>query len=104
MQAICEPHDRALRASGHLVAVASLSTPDKFRSLKAPKGQALATTHAPYADTAEPFGAFFIIEAADMDAAARIARLHPGAHMSELCDGGIEIRPIEQLDLVKRPA
>lgn len=104
MQALCEPHDRALRESGHLVAVGSLSTPDKFLSLKAAKGQAVATTQAPYAATAEPFGAFFIIEAADMEAAARVARLHPGVHLSELCDGGIEIRPIERLDLLQPPA
>lgn len=98
MQAICEPHDRALRASGALWAVGSLATPEQFRSLKARRGQPLSIEDAPYQPTSEPFGAFFIVEAADMDEATRIARLHPGTHLAELCDGGIEIRPIDLLD------
>lgn len=95
MGVLCAPHDKALADTGKVLAIGSLATPDAFRSIRARKGEALVTQDAPYAQTAEPFGAFFIIEATDMEDATRLAKLHPSTHLAELCDGGIEIRPIE---------
>jgi hypothetical protein len=54
-----------------------------------------------YADTSEPFGAFFLIEAADVDEAVKIASLHPGAHLGAMFGGGIEVRPVDDHDQVK---
>jgi len=94
---ICAPHDRALKESGRLVAVGSLGMPEQSRTLRAgPDGDTVAD--GPYAETSEPFGAFFIIEADSLDEAEQVARLHPGTHLGAFCRGGIEIRPIDMLE------
>ena len=95
--AICAPHDRALKESGHLLAVGSLAMPEQSRTLRAgPDG--VTAGDGPYAETNEPFGAFFLIEAESLDQATEIARLHPGTHLGGHVRGGIEIRPIEMLE------
>jgi len=64
------------------------------------KGTALATTvrttagnktvhDGPFAETKEQLGGFYLIEAADLDAAIAIARKVPLAR-----DGAVEIRPL----------
>ena len=45
----------------------------------------------PYAETKEQFGGYYIIEAADIDAALDWARKCPAAHF-----GTIEVRPVVQ--------
>ena len=49
-------------------------------------------------ETREPFGAFFIVEANSIDEAVEVARLHPGSHLGHMMKGGIEVRPIDQLE------
>jgi hypothetical protein len=95
--AICAPRDRALKESGHLIAVGSLAMPDQYRTLRA-DADGVTVSDGPYAETAEPFGAFFLIEAESLDEATEVARLHPGTHLGGYVRGGIEIRPIEQLE------
>ena len=95
--AICAPRDKALKESGHLALVGSLAMPDQYRTLRADEA-GVTVSDGPYVETPEPFGAFFIIEAASMDEAIEIARLHPGTHLGRFCRGGIEIRPIDQLE------
>jgi len=46
-------------------------------------------THGPYAETHEQLGGYYLVEAADLDAACAIAARIPGAH-----HGTIEVRPI----------
>ena len=94
---ICAPRDRALKESGKLIAVGALAMPDQSRTLRADAG-GVSALDGPYAETGEPFGAFFLIEADSMDEAEEVARLHPGTHLGAFCRGGIEIRPIEQLE------
>ena len=55
-------------------------------------------TEGPYLTTSEPVGAFFIIEARDMDEAVEVASKHPGAHVGQYLGGGIEVRSIDMLD------
>jgi hypothetical protein len=93
----CRPHDEALRNSGHLMLVGSLAEPPSSRTLR-PKNGRLLLTDGPYAATNEPLGAFFIIEARDMDEAVEVASKHPGAHLGRYFGGGIEVRPIDMLD------
>jgi hypothetical protein len=93
----CRPHDEALRQSGHLVLVGSLALPSGSRSLR-PGSGGPAVTDGPFAETREPVGAFFIIEARDMGEAIEVASKHPGARLGENLGWGIEVRPIEQLD------
>lgn len=94
---ICAPHDARLKASGKVSLIGSLSLPKDFRTLRV-KNSAVTDESGPYEQTKEPFGAFFIVEAENMDEAVRIARLHPSTHLGEIMDGGIEIRPIEMLE------
>jgi len=94
---LCRPHDEALRASGHLVMVGSLGEPASSRTLR-PGNGGPSVSDGPYAPSDEPVGAFFIIEAEDMDEAVSVASKHPGAHLGEYFGGGIEVRPIDVLD------
>lgn len=95
--AICVPHDAEFKASGNVRLIGSLAMPDQFRTMRADT-HGVSVTYGPYVDTPEPFGAFFIIEAEDMDAAIKVAGLHPGTHLGAMLKGGIEIRPIESLE------
>jgi hypothetical protein len=71
--------------------------PNDFRTLRVRNGK-VTDESGPFEQTKEPFGAFFIVEAENMDEAVRIARLHPGTHLGDVFGGGIEIRPIESLE------
>jgi hypothetical protein len=95
--AICAPHDQALKESGHLLAVGALAMPEQSRTLRA-DADGVTVSEGPYAETNEPFGAFFLIEAGSLDEATEVARLHPGTHLGAYARGGIEIRPIEMLE------
>jgi hypothetical protein len=98
--ASCKPHDEALRRTGRLFAVGSLALPEASKTLRVEKGETAAKlSDGPYAPTPDPVGAFFIIEAADADEAARIAALHPGAHAGRFMRGAIEIWPCEGFEL-----
>lgn len=97
MGEICAPHDARLKASGKVRMIGSLGMPHQFRTLRVKHGK-VSDEAGPYESTLEPYGAFFIVEADDIDEAVQIARLHPGTHLGELLNGGIEIRPIETFE------
>jgi len=98
--AICAPHDAALKASGKVELIGALGMPEQSRTLRVESG-AVVDAAGPYAVTPEPFGAFFIVEADDIDGAVEIAKLHPGTHLGDKFGrGGIEVRPI---DFIERP-
>jgi hypothetical protein len=40
-------------------------------------------------------GSFLLLAAADLDAAMRLAAMHPAAHMGENLGWALEVRPIE---------
>ena len=90
----CPAHDAALRASGRLVVQASLGPQDQTRTIRPQNGKP-SFTDAPFAETKEQVGGFFIIDAEDADDALRIAALHPAALIGEQVGWGIEVRPIE---------
>jgi hypothetical protein len=52
----------------------------------------LAVTDGPFAETREQLGGYFLIEAADMDAARAIAARLPAAEF-----GTVEVRPIASM-------
>lgn len=93
----CRPHDAALRASGHLLALGSVALPEANATHR-PDGGVGAWSEGPFLQTKEPLGAFFLIEAKDMAEAKRIAALHPSAALGDRFGGGIELCPIEFLD------
>jgi hypothetical protein len=90
----CPPHDAALRDSGHLRTIASLGEPNASVSIR-PRGGKLSVTDGPFIETKEVIGSFFLIEAADMQEAVRIASKHPAAHLGEHVGWGLEVRPVE---------
>jgi hypothetical protein len=89
---ICAPRDKALHESGHLFLVGSLGPAADYAVIR-PGDHGPTVTKGPYAATAEPFGAFFIIDADNLEQAIGIASLHPGAHLGRYVGGGIEVRP-----------
>src|SRR5215212_11097112 len=90
----CPPLDANLRATGNLLAQASLGELRATKSVRPRKGK-ISVTDGPFIETNEQVGGFFLIEAADIDEAIRIASNHPAAHLGEDVGWGIEIRPIE---------
>jgi hypothetical protein len=52
-------------------------------------------TDGPFTETKEQVGAFFLIEAQDLNEATRVASHHPAAHLGEQVGWGIEVRPID---------
>ena len=94
----CKPHDEALRATGHLVFQAALGTPSERRIIRPRHGRNLGYTDGPFAEAKEVVGGFFVIEAADMEEATRLARLHPAGQIGDELGWGIEIWPIKRLD------
>ncbi len=97
----CRPHDEALRNSGHLLLVGSLALPPSSRTLRPGRGKP-SVTEGPVVETGEPVGAFFMIEADDIDEAVEVAARHPGAHVGEFLGGAIEVRPIDMFDQPER--
>jgi hypothetical protein len=90
----CRTHDEGLRNSGHLLMVASLAATRETTSVR-PKNGVPSVTDGPFAETKEQIGAFFIIEAANLAEATRIASLHPAAQLGEDVGWGVEVRPID---------
>jgi hypothetical protein len=89
----CRPKDEELKASGHLELVASLAATRSSTCLRPRAGKTIVTD-GPYVEAREVLGSFFIIEAADLNEAIRVASKHPAASLGEELGWGIEIRPI----------
>lgn len=93
----CRPHDDALRATGNLVIQAALGATSEARTVR-PRAGRDRFTDGPFSEAKEVVGGFFIIQAADMDDAVRIASLHPAGQIGDQLGWGIEIWPIKRLD------
>ncbi|MCC5812850.1 MAG: YciI family protein [Ectothiorhodospiraceae bacterium] len=81
---------RKLRQEGQLLATHALRSAGTAKTLQRRSGET-TVTDGPFAETKEQIGGYFLIEAADMDAALRIAGGWPSARI-----GTIEVRPIEE--------
>jgi hypothetical protein len=79
-------YQETLTKSGAFVATAALQPTGTARTISTAGGE-LKVHDGPYADTRERFGGYYIIEAADMDEAIRLAALCPAASW-----GKIEVR------------
>lgn len=94
----CRPFMQELYASGHLICEAGLKTEGKTLRRK---GGKVSAVDGPFAETKELVGGVFIIEAADMEEAIRIASLHPTTRMPEAEALGwrLDIRPIHHFKM-----
>jgi hypothetical protein len=54
-------------------------------------GGEVVTTDGPFAESKEHLGGFWVIQAADLDAALRLA-----ADASAACQGAVEVRPFQE--------
>jgi len=77
-----------LRDRGALVAGDELQDTPTATTIRIRDGQTLITD-GPFAETKEALGGYYLIEAADLDAAIDLAKACPGANW-----GSIEVRPI----------
>jgi hypothetical protein len=77
-----------IKASGHYRAGEALEPVHTATTLRVRDGKP-AITDGPFAETREQLGGYYLVEAKDLDEAAKIAARIPGART-----GSIEIRPI----------
>ncbi|WP_226468664.1 YciI family protein [Luteimonas panaciterrae] len=101
MMRACKPHDEQLHADPGLEFVASLAFPSEAAIIRPGEG-APTISRGAYTDGREQIGAFFIVEADDLEAATAIAAKHPGGYVGQYVGGGIEVRPCEQVGILKR--
>jgi hypothetical protein len=79
----------SLRASGRLIDTQPLQSAATAATVRVRNGK-VAVTDGPYAETKEQIGGYFLIEAANLDEAVRVAAQWPSARF-----GTIEVRPLE---------
>ena len=88
-----------LRKDSRLISAQALQSATTASTVRVRGGKVLVSD-GPFAETKEQIGGFFLIEAADVDEAVRIAASWPSARI-----GSIEVRPIEdQLQMDRRYA
>ncbi|MFN8023176.1 MAG: YciI family protein [Acidimicrobiales bacterium] len=81
--------NEALTASGSWVFAGGL-TPASSATVVRSTGGEISMTDGPYAESKEQMGGFWVIEAADLDAALDWARRAAAA-----CEGPVEVRPFQ---------
>ena len=77
-----------IKKSGHYIGGNPLQPTSTATTVRVRDGKAVATD-GPFAETREQLGGYYLVEAADLDAAIGIAGRIPGARA-----GSIEVRPI----------
>ena len=86
MAAITE-FNRGLQADGHWVLAGGLASPDSSTVIDNRGGEAIFTD-GPFVESKEYLGGLWIIEAADLDVALKLA-----AEGSKACNRKVEVRP-----------
>ena len=81
-------HDKALTASGHLLAAQALQSPRTAVTVRRRKGK-VSITDGPFSETKEHLGGFLLIEARDRQEAVEIASQVPVGRY-----GPIEVWPV----------
>ena len=85
-----ERFNQKLQAEGKWVFAGGLQTPDTSTVVDASKGGDALITDGPFSEAKEQIGGFWVIEAADLDEALKIA-----AEGSAACMGPVEVRPFQ---------
>ncbi|MEO5831802.1 MAG: YciI family protein [Nakamurella sp.] len=80
-----------LRADGYWVFAGGLA-PASTATVVDGQGETPVLTDGPYLETKEAIGGFWVIDAADLDVALRLA-----ADASKACRGKVEVRPFDGL-------
>jgi hypothetical protein len=77
--------------SGHMRAGNALQSVTTATTVRVRDGK-LQRTDGPFAETKETLGGYYLVEAASLEEAQKIAARIPGAKL-----GSIEVRPIQQM-------
>ena len=88
----CLAASERLRAGGQVVAAEALHPVHTATTLRVRDG-ALTMTDGPFAETKEQLAGFYLIDAADLDEAVRLASTIPPVRA-----GSVEVRPVRDLD------
>ncbi len=81
----------ALRSRGVLLAAQALQPVETATTVRIRNGRT-TVTDGPFAETAEQLAGFYLVEAADLNEAIRIASDIPPAR-----EGSVEVRPVREL-------
>ena len=79
-----------IKESGHFLGANRLKPADTATTIRVRNGKVLVTD-GPFAETKEQFGGYYLIEAANLDEAIRLASKIPGARL-----GCVELRPVAE--------
>ena len=88
-QAAIEVFDDRLQAEGHWVFAAGLAAPGSATVIDN-RGEEAMFTDGPFVESKEYLAGFWIIEAADLDVALKLA-----AEGSKACNAKVEVRPFQ---------
>lgn len=87
----CMAFGDELRESGRRIAAEALEPVHSAATVRVREGS-VTVTDGPFAETKEQLAGFYLIDAADLDEAIRIASNIPPARV-----GSIEVRPVREL-------
>lgn len=87
----CQPYMDDLYKTGQVIADMGLK--NEAMTVRTVNGKQ-TVTDGPFVETKEAVGGVFIIEAADMNEAVRVASKHPGARMGEEFRWAVQIHPL----------
>lgn len=90
----CRTHDEALLKTGKVLVIGSLSMPQHWKSIR-PGADKPSVTDGPFTEAKEIVGAFFIVDAKNLDEAVQIASKHPAANLGANVGWGIDVRACE---------
>jgi hypothetical protein len=88
----CKPYDALLSATGKVEVTGSLADPEEWKTIS-PHDRKPVVTPGPLTNIGEQVGAFFIIEAKDIDEAISVASNHAAANYGEHIGFAVEVRP-----------
>jgi hypothetical protein len=80
----------SIRKSGHFLGCNRLLPPETARTVRV-RNSKVTTMDGPFAETKELFGGYFLIEAANLDEAVKVASRIPGA-----ARGCVEVRQVAE--------
>ena len=92
----CLAHADGLKADGRLLGVQQLEAPTQAKAVRIRQGRT-TITDGPFAETKEVLAGFNLIEADSLEDALRVAEHIPWAQT-----GCIEVRPVRDMDAVRR--
>ena len=90
----CRSYDEALLKTGKVLLIGSLSMPQYGKSIRPGAGKP-SLTDGPFTEAKEIIGAFFIVEAKNVNEAVEIASKHPAANLGANVGWGIDVRACE---------